>query len=79
MTFKEFMDLYDNWNGCTKINDDDLNEIVTGLTSWIMDHRYELFDRQLLGYRIAEHVMIKKYLKDFFCNFCMRIYPMKCS
>lgn len=50
MTFKEFMDLYDNWNGCTKVNDDDLNEIVTGLTRWIMDHRHELFDREVVAF-----------------------------
>jgi len=28
MTLKDFLNLYDNWNGVVKINDIDLNEIL---------------------------------------------------
>lgn len=37
MTFKQFMDMYDNWNGVTKVNDDNLNTIVHGRTVFIME------------------------------------------
>lgn len=37
MKFKEFMDLYDNWNGVTKVNDDELKTIVKARTLYIME------------------------------------------
>lgn len=37
MKLKIFMTLYDNWNGITKVNDDNLNTIVEGRTIDIMD------------------------------------------
>ena len=32
MKFKQFIDMYDNWNGTTKVNDDNLDTIVVGRT-----------------------------------------------
>lgn len=32
MNFKTFLEMYDNWNGITCVNDDDLNLIVGGRT-----------------------------------------------
>lgn len=37
MKFKQFMDLYDNWNGITKVNDNNLDTIVEGRTLNIME------------------------------------------
>lgn len=37
MNFKNFMDLYDNWNGITKVNDDNLHTIIKGKTLDIME------------------------------------------
>jgi hypothetical protein len=37
MKFKDLMDLYDNWNGVTVINDINLDTIVIGTTHKIMD------------------------------------------
>ena len=37
MKFKQFMEMYDNWNGTTKVNDDNLNTIVIGHTLKIME------------------------------------------
>lgn len=37
MKFTDFMELYDNWNGITKVNDDNLNTIVIGRTLDIME------------------------------------------
>ena len=37
MKFKQFMDLYDNWNGIIKVNDNNLDTIVEGRTLNIME------------------------------------------
>ena len=39
MKLETFMTLYDNWNGITKVNDDNLNTIVKGRTTDIMDRQ----------------------------------------
>jgi hypothetical protein len=36
MKLKQFMDLYDNWNGVTVVNDNNLDRIVMGTTHRIM-------------------------------------------
>ena len=37
MKFKQFMEMYDNWNGTTKVNDDNLGTIVIDHTLKIME------------------------------------------
>ena len=37
MKFKDFMYLYNNWNGITKVNDNNLDTIVRGRTLNIME------------------------------------------
>lgn len=37
MKFRQFMEMYDNWNGTTKVNDDNLDTIVIGHTLEIME------------------------------------------
>lgn len=37
MNFKTFLEMYDNWNGITRVNDDDLELIVAGRTVDIYD------------------------------------------
>lgn len=37
MKLRDFLELYDNWNGTTKINDDNLETIVIGNTAGIFD------------------------------------------
>ena len=37
MKFKDFMDLYDNWNGITKVNDNELKTIIRAKTVYLMD------------------------------------------
>lgn len=36
MRFQDFMDLYDNWNGITVVNDNNLNRIIRCQTSKLM-------------------------------------------
>ena len=38
MKLKQFMEMYDNWNGITKVNDDNLDTIVKGRTLDIMEY-----------------------------------------
>ena len=40
MKFKEFIDMYDNWNGITVVNDNDLNLIAKCKTSFIVENVY---------------------------------------
>lgn len=37
MKFKQFMEMYDNWNGITKVGDENLNIIVEDRTLDIME------------------------------------------
>lgn len=62
MKFKQFMDMYDDWNGTTKVNDDNLDTIVIGRTLDIMEcvkdfnpmtkvHNYaELFEMKVVAF-----------------------------
>ena len=37
MNFKQFMNMYDNWNGLTRVNDASFETVVRGSTVDIMD------------------------------------------
>ena len=50
MNFKEFMDLFDNWNDITKVNDDNLNVIIRHKTLHIMENCKELFDLKVVSF-----------------------------
>ena len=51
MNFKDFMELYDNWNGTDIIvNDNNLDVIVSGDTSTIMETRTDLFDKEVVAF-----------------------------
>ena len=49
MNFKNFMDIYDNWNGITKVNDDNLHTIIKGKTLNIMECS-ELFGMEVVAF-----------------------------
>lgn len=42
ITFGNFIDLYDNWNGYIKINDKDLNEIIKCYVGELVWYKKEL-------------------------------------
>lgn len=50
MKFKKFMEIYDNWNGVTRVNDNNLNTIIVDATVKIMETRADLFDRKVLAF-----------------------------
>lgn len=57
MNFKTFMDKYDNWNGITRVNDDELNTIVEDTTYVIMDTRTDLFDKEVVAFGFYEEIL----------------------
>lgn len=50
VNFKEFMDMYDDWNGITVVNDDDLNPIIKDKTLVIMESREDLFNKEVVAF-----------------------------
>lgn len=65
MNFKDFMDLYDNWNGITQVNDDNLNPIVREKTSNLMwenpvlngvENKEKLFEMEVVSFGFYDDV-----------------------
>ena len=50
MNFKQFMYMYDNWNGITVVNDNDLKLIVKDETHVIMSTREDLFNKTVVAF-----------------------------
>lgn len=44
------MEIYDDWNGVTRVNNDNLETIVVDKTVNIMETRTDLFDRKVLAF-----------------------------
>ncbi len=53
ITFKDFMEMYSNWNGITKVNDDNLNEIVKGKTHQIMFIDGKLYNPNIMEKKVV--------------------------
>ena len=49
MTLKEFLDLYDNWNGITVVNDGNLSTLIKGTTSEIAFEDGNLYDEDIMA------------------------------
>lgn len=47
--FKPFIDLYDNWNGRARVNDDNLETMVEDFAVSIAE-RIELFDKEVVAF-----------------------------
>lgn len=57
VTFKDFMDLYDNWNGAIRVNDNELNPIIEGNINVIMDAKEELFNKEIVAFGFYSGVL----------------------
>ena len=60
MKFKQFMNMYDNWNGITVVNDNNLNLITKGETMLVMGKK-ELWDKEVVAFGFYDN------------EFCVRI------
>ena len=50
MKFKEFMDMYDNWNGLMTVNDDECKPIYFGKTMEVMEKRPDFYEREVVAF-----------------------------
>lgn len=50
MKFKNFLELYDDWNGITVVNDNKLNIITKDHTVNIYDSRKDLCDKEIVAF-----------------------------
>ena len=50
MNFKKFLEMYDNWNGITVVNDDNLKAIIKGNTCEIYETRKDLYDKEIIAF-----------------------------
>lgn len=57
MNFKDFIEMYDNWNGVTRVNDNDLNMIVEDRTNIIMDNRRDLYEKEVVAFGFYDALM----------------------
>ena len=57
MSFKNFMDMYDNWNGVTRVNDNSLNMIIEERTNILMDTRKDLYDKEVVAFGFYDGLM----------------------
>ena len=57
MNFKKFMEMYDNWNGITRVNDNKLNLIIEEETHVIMDTRADLFNKNVVAFGFYDGVV----------------------
>lgn len=49
MKLREFLDLYDNWNGVICVNDDDLNPIIKGDPYVVLSHG-NLLEKEVVAF-----------------------------
>ena len=88
MNFKQFMDIYDNWNGITKVNDDTLEVVVKGNTVDIMEclvpfrertiveDYSELFDMEVVAFGFYDNelcVRVRHTMSQSFKKLCKKI------
>ena len=57
MSFKNFMDMYDNWNGVARVNDNKLNMIIEERTNILMDTRKDLYDKEVVAFGFYDGLM----------------------
>ena len=57
MNLKEFMELYDNWNGITRVNDNNLNMIVEGNTCRIYEENENLYEKEVAAFGFYDGIL----------------------
>ena len=59
MKFADLMNLYDNWNGTTRVNDNELNPIVEMRTVMLMDlkENQNLFEKEVVAFGFYDGVL----------------------
>lgn len=75
INFREIMDMYDNWNGITKVNDDELEVVVKGKTVDIMECLVPFSEKtKVESYNELFNMEVVAF--GFYDNeFCVRVRP----
>jgi len=50
MNFKDFLEMYDNWNGIVIVNDDNLKRIAKDKGFLIYENHKELYERKVIAF-----------------------------
>ena len=50
MKFKMFIEMYDDWNGVTVVNDSNLNCIAKDKTVFLYEKRKDLYDKEVVAF-----------------------------
>lgn len=50
ISLKRLLEMYDDWNGRTRVNDNELNVIVEDRTVNIYDNRKELLQKEVVAF-----------------------------
>lgn len=75
MKFEEFIGMFDNYNGTTKVNDNDLNCIAKGNT-WDIAHEEFLLDLEVVAFGFYDDELCVRVItgreepKEFTCEDC---------
>lgn len=56
VNFKTLLELYDNWNGKTRVNDNNLIVLLEDKTVNIYDNRKDLFDKEVVSFGFYDDV-----------------------
>lgn len=57
MKFKDFMDMYDNWNGRTRVNDNNLELILEDVTVNVVDNNPDLWNQTVVAFGFYDDVL----------------------
>lgn len=57
MKFKEFLELYDDWNGRTRVNDNNLDMIAEYNTCKIAEERKDLHNMEVVAFGFYDGVL----------------------
>lgn len=56
-SFEQLMEMYDNWSGITRVNDDDFTPVVEDISWKIMDKRKDLCNKKVAAFGFYDGVM----------------------
>lgn len=62
MKFKDFMNMYDNWNGIVVVNNRILNLIAKGTVSYIMEEENGLLDEEVVSFGFYDNELCVRVL-----------------
>lgn len=57
VSLKQLLEMYDDWNGITRINNDELNTIIEEKTYKIYHVRKDLLDKEVVAFGFYDGVM----------------------